>query len=307
MPRSDAITLKQLRALSAVASHGSITRAAAAIHLTPPAVHTQLRQLAANMGAEMLSRGDGGKMELTTEGEVVLETIRRIEVELGACLRSVAELRDGRAGLVQLGVVSTGKYFAPSLVATLKQVFPEIKVELNIGNREQTIEALETRAVQMAIMGRPPRFPVNHSEPVGPHPHVLIAPPDHFLAGRTNIDAELLIDETFIAREEGSGTRILMSRFLDRIGEGRIYDITTMSSNETIKQAVMAGLGIALISQHTVVDELHSGRLVTLDLPGLPIERAWYLITRADAPLSPAAQRIRAHISEMKGAFLPQL
>ncbi|MCB1356488.1 MAG: LysR family transcriptional regulator, partial [Maritimibacter sp.] len=105
MPRSDAITLKQLRALSAVASHGSITRAAAAIHLTPPAVHTQLRQLAANMGAEMLSRGDGGKMELTTEGEVVLETIRRIEVELGACLRSVAELRDGRAGLVQLGVV----------------------------------------------------------------------------------------------------------------------------------------------------------------------------------------------------------
>ena len=95
--------------------------------------------------------------------------------------------------------------------------------------------------------------------------------------------------------------------FLDRIGEGRVYDITTMSSNETIKQAVMAGLGIALISQHTVVDELHSGRLVALDLPGLPIERAWYLITRADVPLSPAAQRIRAHISGMKGAFLPQL
>ncbi|MCB1350675.1 MAG: LysR family transcriptional regulator, partial [Maritimibacter sp.] len=112
---------------------------------------------------------------------------------------------------------------------------------------------------------------------------------------------------TFIVREEGSGTRILMERFLDRIGEGRVYDITTMSSNETIKQAVMAGLGIALISQHTVVDELHSGRLVALDLPGLPIERAWYLITRADVPLSPAAQRIRAHISGMKGAFLPQL
>lgn len=307
MSRPDAITLKQLRALNAVATQGSITRAAEATHLTPPAVHTQLRQLAANVGAEMLARGDGGKMELTTEGRVVLEAIRRIEVELAACHRSVAELRGGRAGLVQLGVVSTGKYFAPGLVAQLKQAFPEIKVELHVGNREQTIEALETRAVQLAIMGRPPRFPVNHSEPVGPHPHVLIAPPDHFLAGRANADPELLIDETFIAREEGSGTRILMSRFLDRIGEGRIYDITTMSSNETIKQAVMAGLGIALISQHTVVEELHTGRLVTLDLPGLPIERAWYLITHADAPLSPAAARIRAHISAMKGSFLPQL
>lgn len=307
MPRRDAISLKQLRALSAVDAHGSITRAAEAIRLTPPAVHTQLKQLASNVGAEMLQRGPDGKMELTNEGVLVLETARRIEVELDACMRSVTELRNGRAGLVQLGVVSTGKYFAPGLVASLKKMFPEIKVELVIGNRGQTVAALESRQVQLAIMGRPPRFPVNHSEPIGPHPHVLIAPPDHWLASRPRIDAEDLIDETFIAREEGSGTRILMERFLDRIGEGRIYDITTMSSNETIKQAVMAGLGIALISQHTVVEELHNGRLVTLDLPGLPIERAWYLITRADVPLSAAAQRIRTHISGMKGSFLPQL
>lgn len=307
MSRPDAITLKQLRALSAVASHGSITRAAEAIRLTPPAVHTQLKQLTANIGAEMLQRGPTGKMELTAEGALVLETVGRVEGELNSCMRSVAELRDGRAGLVQLGVVSTGKYFAPGLVATLKKAFPDIKVELIVGNRERTVAALENRQVQLAIMGRPPRFPVNHSEPIGPHPHVLIAPPDHWLAGLARIDPESLIDETFISREEGSGTRILMSRYLDRIGEGRIYDMTTMSSNETIKQAVMAGLGIALISQHTVVDELHSGRLVTLDLPGLPIERAWYLLTRADVPLSPAARRISTHISEMKGSFLPQL
>lgn len=307
MPRPDAITLKQLRALSAVAAHGSITRAAEAIRLTPPAVHTQLKQLSANVGAELLRRGTNGKMELTDEGALVLESIRRIDVELDACLRTVAEFRDGRTGLVQLGVVSTGKYFAPGLVAALKKDFPDIKVELLVGNREQTVSALESRQIQMAIMGRPPRFPLNHSELIGPHPHVLIAPPDHWLAGRTRIDPESLIDESFIAREEGSGTRALMARFLDRIGEGRIYDVTTMSTNETIKQAVMAGLGIALISQHTVVDELQSGRLVALDLPGLPIERAWYLITRADVPLSPAARRISAHISQMKGSFLPQL
>ena len=306
MPRADAITLKQLRALSAVNRHGTITRAAEAIHLTPPAVHTQLRQLSANVSAEVLRRGDAGKMELTDEGRLVLEAARRIDIELDACLRGVAELRDGRAGLVKLGVVSTGKYFAPRLVATLKRVFPSIKVELVVGNREQTIAALDAREVHMAIMGRPPRLPANHSEIIGPHPHVLIAPPDHRLAGRRNVDPEELTDETFIAREEGSGTRILMTRFLDKIGEGRGYDMTVMSSNETIKQAVKAGLGIALISQHTVCDELASGRLVMLDLPGLPIERSWYLLHRANTELGPAAERIRTHVSAMKGSFLPR-
>jgi DNA-binding transcriptional LysR family regulator len=305
MDRPDAITFKQLRALDAVDRHGTITAAAAAIHLTPPAVHTQLKQLAANTGAEMLRRGESGKMELTDAGRLVLGAAHRIGIELDACLREVAELTEGRAGLVKLGVVSTGKYFAPRLVARLKTAFPRITVELTVGNREQTIAALDGREVQLAIMGRPPRMPANISEMIGPHPHVFIAPPGHRLAGRYLDDPTEMLDETFIAREDGSGTRILMIRYLDRIGEGRPYDMTVMSSNETIKQAVMAGLGIALISQHTVFDELASGRLVTLAAPGLPIERAWYLLHRADTDLSPAAERIRAHISSLKGAFLP--
>jgi len=305
MPRPDAITLKQLRALSAVDRYGSITRAAEAIHLTPPAVHTQLRQLAQNLQAEMLRRGDAGKMELTEEGRLVLEATRRIDIELDACVRAVSEMRDGRAGMVRLGVVSTGKYFAPRLVATLKKAHPRIGVDLVVGNREQTIAALEAREIHLAIMGRPPRAPANISEMIGPHPHVLIAPPDHPLAERTGIDPDVLIGETFLGREEGSGTRTLMTRFLDRIGEEGVHEVTVMSSNETIKQAVMAGLGIALISQHTVVEELNAGRLVALDVRGLPIERAWYLLYRADTELTPAAERIRAHISGMKGSFLP--
>ncbi|RME16599.1 MAG: LysR family transcriptional regulator [Alphaproteobacteria bacterium] len=307
MPRPDAITLKQLRALGAVARFGSITKAAEAIRLTPPAVHTQLKQLSANIGAELVTRGASGKMVLTEEGALVLESVRRIEVELDACVRSVGELRDGYAGLVQIAVVSTGKYFAPGLVMTLKEAFPDIKVELMVGNREQTIAALESRQAHMAIMGRPPRFPLNHSEMIGPHPHVMIARPDHWLAGRHPVAHEDLIDEHFIIREEGSGSRALALRFLDRIGEGRVHDVTTMSTNETIKQAVMAGLGIAILSEHTIIEELKSGRLVKLDVPGMPIERAWYLITRADVPLSAAARRISAHISQMKGSFLPKL
>ncbi len=306
MNRPDAITFKQLRALSSVAQYGSITRAAEAIHLTPPAVHTQLRQLSGHLGADVLRRGDAGRMELTDEGRVVLEAAGRIEAELDICLKSVAAIRDGHAGLVRLGVVSTGKYFAPSLVAHLKRVFPEIKVELTVGNRGQIIEALDYRQIQLAIMGRPPRLPANTAEPVGPHPHVFVAPPDHRLA-QARVTPHELLKETIIEREPGSGTRILLSRFMDRIGQGAPYDTMSMSSNETIKQAVIAGLGIALISQHTVVEELHSGRLVTLDIPGLPIERAWYLLHRSDTDLSAAAQKIRSHISGLKGSFLPQL
>lgn len=306
MLRPDAITLKQLRALSAVAEYGSITRAAEAIHLTPPAVHTQLRQLATHVNAEILRRGDAGGMELTDEGLAVLEAARGIEAELETCMRSVTALRNGYTGLVRLGVISTGKYFAPALVAHLKKDFPDIKVELTVGNRDQIIKALESRQIQLAIMGRPPRQPANTAEPVGPHPHVIIAAPDHRLAGVQNIDPREILNETILGREPGSGTRILMTRFLDRIGEGAPYDCLAMSSNETIKQAVIAGLGVALISQHTVMEELHSGRLVALHMPGLPIVRTWFLLSRSDTELSAAARRIKAHISAMKGAFLPQ-
>lgn len=307
MERLDAITLKQLRALSAVFEFGSITRAAEAIHLTPPAVHTQLRQLSANLGAEMLRRGDAGKMELTEEGLLVLTAARRIDSELENCVKSVQALHDGFVGLVRLGVVSTGKYFAPALVATLKREFPDIQVDLTVGNRTQIITALDSRQIQLAIMGRPPRVPANVSEPIGPHPHIIVAAPDHPLAGLAAVAAEDLMRETFIGREDGSGTRILMTRFLDRIGEGATYNCITMGSNETIKQAVIAGLGIALISQHTVVEELHSGRLVALNVQGLPIERAWYLLNRSDSELTAPAKRIKAHISAMKGSFLPKL
>ena len=222
-------------------------------------------------------------------------------------MRSVSELRDGRAGFVQLGVVSTGKYFAPGLVATLKQAFPEIKVELIVGNRGQTVAALESRQVQMAIMGRPPRTPAVHAEPIGEHPHVMIAAADHPLAGRRGIAPQALLDQTFIAREQGSGTRILMTRYLDRIGGGTPYRLVEMDSNETIKQAVMAGLGIAMISQHTVTEELRSGRLVALDADTLPIRRQWYLLHRADLDMSPTLNTVFNHIAEQKGAFRPSL
>ncbi|MDQ2089604.1 LysR family regulator CbbR [Marimonas arenosa] len=307
MARLESITLKQLRALRAVAEYGSITAAAEILSLTPPAVHTQLRTLEQNLDCTLLDRSSSGGAQLTNEGRAVLDADITIESALEICSRKLRAYKEGRSGLVLLGVVSTGKYFAPRLVAQLRDAFPEIEVSLKVSNRDGIVTALQQRTIELAIMGRPPRTPIVHSEPIGEHPHVIIAAPDNPLAGVRGIAPQPLLDQTFIAREQGSGTRILMTRYLDRIGGGTPYRLIEMDSNETIKQAVIAGLGIAMISQHTVTDELRSRRLVTLDADTLPIRRQWYLLHRADLDLSPTLKTVFGYISDQKGAFLPQL
>lgn len=306
MSRPDAITFKQLRALAAVASCGTMTAAAEEIGLTPPAVHTQLRLLEENFDARLLNRGKGQRATLTTQGEAVLTAVRQIEAALSSCAGRVRALNEGREGLVTLGVVSTGKYFAPQLVKQLQQIYPRIEVTLKVGNRDSMLTWLEAGLVDLAIMGRPPRMPKVISTALGAHPHVLIAAPDDPLTKAEELFADDLVGETFIAREQGSGTRILMDRFLDRLGEGRPQPAIEMDSNETIKQAVIAGLGIALISRHTVTGELRDGRLVELPVRGLPILRHWYLIHRPETGLSAASQRVHDFIHGLDGTFLPQ-
>ncbi|MTH34447.1 LysR family transcriptional regulator [Paracoccus limosus] len=307
MSRIDAITLRQLRSLRAVVEAGSLTAAAADLGLSPPAVHGQLRTLEDLLAAPLVIRGEHGAFVATDEGRAVLAAEAQIAVALESCARRVAALQSGHTGNVSLGVVSTGKYFAPQLVADLRQALPEVEVTLRIGNRDAVIQWLASRALDLAIMGRPPRSPAVVAEPVGPHPHVLIARPGHPLAEADPAMPQDLLAETFLAREPGSGTRILMTRFLDRIGEGTPWRMVEMGTNETIKQAVIAGLGIAFISLHTVTEELRSGRLVTIRAIGLPIQRSWFMLRREDMALSPAGQRVHDHISALNGAFLPQL
>ena len=307
MARLEAVTLKQLRALRAVAEYGSITAAADTLSLTPPAVHTQLRTLEQNLDCTLLDRPASGGAQLTNEGRAVLDADITIEAALEICSKKLRAYKEGRSGVVMLGVVSTGKYFAPQLVARIQQAFPDIEVSLKVSNRDGIVTALQQRAIELAIMGRPPRAPTVRAEPIGEHPHVIIAAPDHPLSGVRGIAPQALLDQTFIAREQGSGTRILMTRYLDRIGGGTPYRLVEMDSNETIKQAVLAGLGVAMISQHTVSEELRSGRLVALDADTLPIQRQWYLLHRADLDLSPTLKTVFDFIANQKGGFLPRL
>jgi LysR family transcriptional regulator, low CO2-responsive transcriptional regulator len=303
--RPDAITLKQLRALREVAERRSLTAAAAALGLSVPAVHAQLRSLREFAGTEILDRTAYGSWAPTAEGEVMLATARAVQTTLDVGAARIASLRSGLQGRVALGVVSTAKYFAPYLVARLIQQFPAIEVELKVGNRGETFAALAEGRLDLAITGWPPREPAVEAVTLGPHPHVIVVAPDHPLAGLRDLDPGLLVGETFLSRETGSGTRSLMVRFLDGIAEGRTIRTIEMGTNETIKQAVRAGLGIALISQHAVMEELRHGRLVALQMEGLPIVRHWFLIHVAGHPLPPSAEALARAIVAMDGSFLP--
>ncbi len=307
MARQDAITLKQLRALTAINQHGSITAAAGALNLTVPAVSTQLKLLEENIGAKLFIRASDATGGLTAQGSEVLIAFGRIEAALSQCFASINAINEGKSGRLALGVISTGKYFAPKLVALAKKSLPDIQIDLMIGNRERMLKALKDHSIDLGIMGRPPRFPLVEAIALGPNPHVLIAPPGHELVGQAEISPEQLLAETFIMRETGSGTRILMERYLDRIGDGMTYDKMEFSTNETIKQAVIAGLGIALISAHTVMDALEAGRVATIDMAGLPIVRRWFLVRPQTARQTPAGKKIQQFLIDEQKNYLPQL
>lgn len=306
--RHDAVTLRQLRALIAVERFGSMTGAAAELGLTVPAIHSQIRGLEAALAAPVVRRkADNAGSSLTAEGKAVLHAATRIEGILSQCATEVRAISRGLTGRVMLGVVSTGKYFAPWLVKMLREIAPGIEIVLRIGNRDSITSGLDLGTLDLAIMGRPPRYPIVEAEPLGPHPHGLLVAPDHPLAGTETTDVDHLLDQVFLSREEGSGTRILMTRYLDRIGEGSVIEFLEMESNETIKQAAMAGLGVAFLSLHTVTEEVATGRLVRLNAPGLPITRQWYLVQPSGKDTRSVVEQCKRHILGLRGSYFPKL
>lgn len=308
--RLDALTLKQLRALRAVSETGSLTLAAERLHQTPPAIHSQIKGLETALGHSVLHRApDGSGFRTTPSGQEMLIAAQRIDAVLSHAARQIAALSQGQSGHVVLGTVSTAKYFAPRLVRLLQDRIPDIEITLHVANRSDTVAALDRGAFDLAIMGRPPRDARGRAVPLGPHPHGIVLPPDHPLARQDGYDPEALLRETFLSREEGSGTRILMQRFIDRLAEGQAPRMVVMPSNETIKQAVLAGLGIAFLSLHTVRDEVQAGRLVLLRGTDLPVMRHWYMIpgTPDATAVSMATRRCAEEIEALGGVYLPQI
>ncbi len=296
-------TLKQFRLLIAAARGGSFVSAAEACNVTPPAVTMQMQQLEAEAGLPLFERIGRGLM-LTEAGREVLAAAERIDAVLADCTAGIATLKALDGGRVTVGAVSTAKYFVPRMLGAFAREHPGIDIELVIGNREETIAAFAAGRFDITVMGRPPEGVEVESALIGDNPHVMIAPPDHRLAGCQRVAPEELVSETMLMREAGSGTRMLAERFLAGAGiELRVG--MEIKSNETIKQAVMAGLGIAFISAHTIEAEINSGRLIVLDVVGLPEVRRWFVVRPTAKRLMPAARALRDFLIAEGRQFLP--
>jgi DNA-binding transcriptional LysR family regulator len=299
------LSLRQLRALAATVRNGSVTGAARELGVTPPAVTSQLKLLEELTGAALFDRASGG-FAPTGIGRELLAAAATVEQTLDDCGERIRALRSGAAGTVIIAAVSTAKYFAPAIVAALQREIPGLRVKLVVGNRSSIIEGLARSAYDLTIMGRPPEHLPLVSEPLAEHPHILIASPDHRLRSSAAISAKELARERLLTREEGSGTRLLMERFLERLGDTYQFDVVPMGTNETIKQAVMAGLGVSIISAHTCLAELTEGRLCALDVVGMPVVREWFLVNRADRELLPVACKIKAFVLANRTRLLPR-
>ncbi|MBS7539423.1 LysR family transcriptional regulator [Ancylobacter lacus] len=297
------VTLKQLRALAAVIETGTVTAAAKVLNVTPPAVTMQVQLLEEQLGLPLLDRA-GDRFQPSDAGREVLAAVARMERALADCNAALDAMKGLDAGRVSVGIVSTAKYFAPNALGVFARLHPGVDVALVVGNREDIVAALRNDAIDVAIMGRPPVDIEVDKALLGAHPHVIIAPVTHPLLGRRIVAADLA-GSTFLVREPGSGTRNLMERFFQEAGVSTRIGME-IGSNETIKQAVMAGLGLSFISAHTVAHEVANGRLALLDVEGLPVVRQWFVVKRSAKRLTPPALALNEFLARRGSEFLPK-
>jgi DNA-binding transcriptional LysR family regulator len=288
------VTLRQLKVFESVARHLSFSRAAEELHLTQPAVSMQVKQLEEQAGLP-LTEMIGKKVYLTAAGEEVARQARRIAQQLREAQEALDAIRGVRGGRLAVGVVSTAKYFAPRLLAEFRQRKPGVEIDLRVNNREIIVRQLADNEIDLAIMGQPPQDFATVAEAFADHPLIIVAAPDHPLSSRKQIAPKLLDAETFLIREPGAGTRATMERYFADAGIAPRH-LMEMVGNETIKQAVMAGLGIAFISAHTVALECEVGRLVRLPVGGTPVMRRWFVVHRSEKELLPVADTFRAFL-----------
>jgi len=291
------VTFRQLRVFTEVARQLSFARAAEALHLSPPAVTMQIKELEAQIGLPLFERS-GRAVSLSTTGEYYLVYAKRLLATLKDAEDAMARFRRLETGLLTIGLVRTAKYFVPRLLARFRQEHPGVDVRLQVSqNREQLLALLHANECDLAVMGRPPKEMATRAEPFAPHPLVFVAPPDHPLLRLGHPPAEALAPYPFIVREQGSGTRSAMDAFFrEHRVEPRLQ--MELASNETIKQSVMAGMGLSFLSLHTVGLELRTGLLAWVEVEGTPVLRSWNLVHLLSKLLSPAAEAFRYFVLE---------
>ena len=294
-------TLRQLKVFETVARRLSFSRAAEELHLSQPAVSTQVTQLEDHAGLPLFEQL-GKRIFLTPAGREMLRHSRAIINQFREAEESMAQLKGISGGTLNVSVISAGDYFFPHLLAEFYRRHEGIKLNLDVTNRQELLQKLNENLTDLAVMVRPPLEMDVVAEPFAPHPYVIVAPPDHPLAGQKRIPRSALFSHPFIIREMGSDTWNSMQ---DVFGEdfAKLHIAFEIRSTETIKQAVMAGMGIAFLSAHNINLELQVGNLVILDVENFPAMLNWYVVHRKDKHLPPVAQAFKGFLLE-QGAKL---
>lgn len=289
-------TIRQLKTFIEVAKLESISKAAEKLHVTQPAVSMQIKQLEDSFGLALFE-AQGRNIALTAAGKDFLGYVLRAMASFKELEAAMAEHIGLQRGRIDLAIVSTAKYFVPMLMVQFSKRFPDIEVKLHIHNKEAVFGMLERSEVDLAISGRVPNDVDCKAVAFATNPQAFVAPPKHVLDKRKNIDYAELAQHPFVVRELGSGTRDALERLFAQHNQELAYSLE-MPSNETIKQAVMAGMGLSFLSLRTIKHELNSKHLVLLNVMDTPIKGQWQVVHLRQKKLAPAVEAFRNFLIE---------
>jgi len=299
------VTLRQLRVFAAAARHMNFSRAADELHLSQPAVSTQLKEFASFIGLPLFER-IGRKTYLTPAGEEMLQCAKAITQRMKEAEDALARLKGVTGGRLNVAVISAGDYFFPRVLAAFGASHPGVAFNLTVHNRESLLRQLAENLTDLAVMVRPPTDMDTVAVAFAPHPYVIVAAPSHPLAGKRQIPRSALNRERFVQREQGSDTWNSMCEVFGRQIH-RLNIAMEISSTETIKQAVVAGMGIAFLSAHTISLDLLAGNLVVLDVQDFPAMLNWYLVHNRTKRLPPVAAAFKEFLLREGASLIERL
>jgi len=296
------LTLRQLQIFDTVVRVGGITRAAEALHLSQPTVSMQVRKMSETLGLELLEHV-GRRVHPTAAGQEVFETAQDILESINSLGDLAAELKSEVKGELRVSVITTATYFMPHLFGAFIERHPDVVPKLTITNRAEVLERLKSNIDDLLIMGQVPSELAVQAHPFIDNELVVVAPPDHPLAKERNISLDRLAQERFLARESGSGTRLAVDRLFDR-EKIQITPYMELGSAEAIKQGVMAGLGVSVLSRLSLSLELESRKIAILDVEEFPLVRRWYAVHLRDKKLSLVTRTFLDYILKESGTIL---